>query len=668
MIGADRSEPEAWPDLSGYTESAEDLYENAPCGYVTNEASGHIGRVNRRFVDLVGYRATELVGRRRFSELLTKPGRVFYETHLRPLLDNVGAFTEMALDLVAADGTRRPVLVNAATHVDDLGRSIYRFVIVDARERRAYEQELLAERRSAERLAELSATILQADSSAALANAVAELGPAVFAARFAAVLFSDGGELRDPAASEMVGDAEIASALAGRGEVLDAYRFGRASFDVASCEVESCIEGEARQTVWAVPLREARTIIGVLVAGYDGERAAPARAPRLMEFVALQLAVAAHRLTLQAQQRAISLQLQQALLPRTINSIPSVDVAAGYRPATASVEVGGDWHDTYVFDDGRVGWVIGDVVGHGIEAAAVMGSLRSAFGALAPLASGPADALDKLHDFAHTSGCDFSTACCAMLDPVTGELRYAYAGHPPILLLGADGTTTFLDGAAAPLYGPRHRPRTDRSVTLAAGDAVLLYTDGLVEQGRRCISDGLTRLARCADQLRQLSADRFTHQLLETLAAEGPFGDDVALLCCRLVAHERLCIGRPAEPTALRDIRQALRWWCRHRSISDADQQTLQLLVGELATNSIEHGHRATDAAGEIMVELTLTNDDTVHARVEDNGRWHDAPTTGRRGWGLRLLRHMGHDVRIDRTAIGTRVSFTVPVRRVPPR
>jgi sigma-B regulation protein RsbU (phosphoserine phosphatase) len=133
-------------------DSTEDLYENAPCGYLSTFPDGQIARVNATLLGWLGYDRGELVGRRYFSDLLTAGGRLYHETHFAPLLAMQGQIGGVALELQAADGTRLPVLVNSAVKTDATGEPLLiRTTIVDARDRRAYERELLRARREADR-------------------------------------------------------------------------------------------------------------------------------------------------------------------------------------------------------------------------------------------------------------------------------------------------------------------------------------------------------------------------------------------------------------------------------------------------------------------------------------------------------------------------------------
>jgi phosphoserine phosphatase RsbU/P len=147
-------------------DSAEDLYENAPCGYLSTLLDGQIAKINTTLLTWLGYRRDQLVGRRYLSDLLTVGGRIYYETHLAPLVSMQGEVRGVALDLQAADGARLPVLITSVVKTDASGEPILvRTTVFDARDRRAYERELLRARQEAEseraRLQQLVATLQQ---------------------------------------------------------------------------------------------------------------------------------------------------------------------------------------------------------------------------------------------------------------------------------------------------------------------------------------------------------------------------------------------------------------------------------------------------------------------------------------------------------------------------
>jgi len=232
------------------------------------------------------------------------------------------------------------------------------------------------------------------------------------------------------------------------------------------------------------------------------------------------------------EQRTIALRLQRSLLP-DVEPGPSVDVHARYAPAQGAMSVGGDWYDVVELDDGRLAMSMGDVAGHGLSAAAAMGQLRSATRMLALGRHEPADALERLDRFAMTlDGRPLATVVFGILDPDTGRLRYACAGHPPPLLVLADGRTRYLEDGRSPLLGVEPvAMRPVGAVTMQPGDTLVLYTDGLVERPDRSIDDGLTDLAQ------QAAAVSHDPAVLAKALLDGvsePRRDDAAVLCIRL--------------------------------------------------------------------------------------------------------------------------------------
>jgi serine phosphatase RsbU (regulator of sigma subunit) len=227
----------------------------------------------------------------------------------------------------------------------------------------------------------------------------------------------------------------------------------------------------------------------------------------------------------------VALTLQRAVLAPTV--LPE-GFAAHYAPATRTLEVGGDWYDVVHLPDGRYGVVVGDVVGRGLEAAAVMGQLRSAGRALLLESRSPAQVLSALDTFAErTPGAVCSTVFCAVVDHSTGRVRYGSAGHLPAVLAEPDGGTRLLEDAPGlPLALDSGRTRTEADADLAPGATLLLYTDGLVERRHEPLDDGVSRAADVLQAHRSARpaevAEALTRELL------GDFrDDDVAFLVYR---------------------------------------------------------------------------------------------------------------------------------------
>jgi serine phosphatase RsbU (regulator of sigma subunit) len=229
--------------------------------------------------------------------------------------------------------------------------------------------------------------------------------------------------------------------------------------------------------------------------------------------------------------------LQQALLPKQLAAVPGLALAARYLPATTGAEVGGDWYDVLPLADGRVGLVIGDVVGHDIEAASVMGTLRHVLRAYAWPGGGPASVIRRVDELARGPESDaLATLVYALYDPARHHLAWSSAGHPPPLLVRPDGRAEYLLGANSTLVGVGPDvDRTERTATLDVGTTLVLYTDGLVETRVDSLTNGLDRLAALAQRQASASPDDLVDLLLTDVEAAEQRKDDIAILVARVV-------------------------------------------------------------------------------------------------------------------------------------
>jgi sigma-B regulation protein RsbU (phosphoserine phosphatase) len=230
-----------------------------------------------------------------------------------------------------------------------------------------------------------------------------------------------------------------------------------------------------------------------------------------------------------AETERIAHALQQSLLAGAPPDDPRISVASLYRPAVADLEVGGDWHDAFALPDDKVGIVVGDVVGRGLEAATAMGQLRSAVRALAGARHSPQAVLRHLDTFVEeVPTARYATLAYAEVDPAAGSVVLAAAGHLPPVLFG-DGDPRLFDGGRSTPLGitTPALPRTDATFTLAPGAGFVLYTDGLVERRDESIDTGLERL------LAATHATVTPAELLQELLADRPGDDDVCILVLR---------------------------------------------------------------------------------------------------------------------------------------
>ncbi|MFL6162634.1 MAG: SpoIIE family protein phosphatase [Jatrophihabitantaceae bacterium] len=281
----------------------------------------------------------------------------------------------------------------------------------------------------------------------------------------------------------------------------------------------------------SLPLLVGHRLVGALAVVFPRPRAFDAAERTFLLTVAGQVAAALERAALADVRREMADTLQRNLLPARLPTTEQVTVAARYIPAIEGTLAGGDWYDADLVTDDCLALTVGDVVGHGTAAAAVMGRLSSALSAFLVAGHRPARALELLDRLAaQIEGARLATAACLLLNPATGRLTYSTAGHPPPLLALPDGRVSWLDeghGPALAVLGAAHR--REAVVTVPAGATLLLYTDGLIERRDSSLDDGLDRLAAAAGRHQDAPPTDFIDRLLTDLL-DGGGTDDVALL------------------------------------------------------------------------------------------------------------------------------------------
>ncbi|WP_311203350.1 sodium/proline symporter PutP [Streptomyces gossypii] len=390
---------------------------------------------------------------------------------------------------------------------------------------------------------------------------------------------------------------------------------------------------------------------------------------RLAEEIVSRAAVCVDNARRFTRERTAARSMQRSLLPQELAGGSALEVASWYLPADAPSGVGGDWFDVIPLSGTRVALVVGDVVGHGMNAATTMGRLRTAVRTLANLDLPPDELLAHLDDLviglmgAHdgdgtasaedeTAGAAFLGATClyAVYDPVSRRCTLARAGHLPPVIVGPDGgVADILDMPAGPPLGLGYLPFESVEVELAEGSLIALYTDGLIETFDRDIDIGLSRLGDAltapGPELEEIG--RTAVDALLT----GPPSDDVALLLARThgLAPERVVSwDLPRDPAAVGHARtlagrQLAEW--------DMDELTFttELIVSELVTNAIRH------AAG--SVRLRLIRDRGLICEVSDasstSPRLRHARTTDEGGRGLLIVAQLAQRWGTRYTATG---------------
>jgi ABC-type multidrug transport system ATPase subunit len=338
--------------------------------------------------------------------------------------------------------------------------------------------------------------------------------------------------------------------------------------------------------------------------------------------------------------------LQQSLLPRGLPEQSALDVAYRYLPAEAGV--GGDWFDVIPLPGARVALVVGDVVGHGLNAAATMGRLRTAVHNFSSLDLPPDELLTHLDDLvsridqeqAATGGASAiigATCLYAIYDPVSRRCDVARAGHLPPALVRPDGAVEFLDVPAGPPLGLGGLPFETAELRVPEGSQLVMYTDGLVEDRGRDIDVGLDLLRRALGHPGREPEETCKAVIAELLTARPK--DDVALLVARtreLPADDVADWHVPSDPAAVADARAAACRQLAHWGLQDL-VFTTELILSELITNAIRY------ASGPIRVRLL--RDRALICEVSDAGstapHLRHAAVTDEGGRGLFLVAHV---------------------------
>ncbi|MEB4207508.1 SpoIIE family protein phosphatase [Mycobacterium sp. 94-17] len=358
--------------------------------------------------------------------------------------------------------------------------------------------------------------------------------------------------------------------------------------------------------------------------------------------------------------RETSLTLQRAMLPPVQ---PPPGFAVRYEPAVPPLEIGGDWYDVLPIGEHHIGIVVGDCVGRGLPAAAIMGQLRSSARALLINGAEPAVLLDQLDSAASLIPNAYcTTVFLAILDTDTGVLQYSNAGHMPAVLAGPrPGTTTLLtDAASVPLAVRRHEPRPQATQVLPPGSTLMLFTDGLVERKHESIDDGIDRAANVLAQDMTSPVDTVADRVLDELAPAAGYDDDVALVVYRH-RHAPLRIETGASADQLIHIRRRVANWLRAGGVTEEQAADIVLVVNEACTNCVEHAYRGF-AAGTMLLEVSL-DDGEVRTRITDYGSWKTPaiiPDSG--GRGLPLMQVLSDSMELDSTAVGTTADITFHV------
>ncbi|MFE4869992.1 SpoIIE family protein phosphatase [Streptomyces sp. NPDC056682] len=419
------------------------------------------------------------------------------------------------------------------------------------------------------------------------------------------------------------------------------------------------------RSMLVVPLKARNVVLGFMILLRHAERAEFNDMDRVTGAeLAARAGLVLDNARMYTYQESVAETLQDSMLPQVTPRMTGCDTATRYLPGTLLGRVGGDWFDSIKLPGSRTALVVGDVMGHGLNSAAMMGQLRTAVQTMAALDLPPGQLLRNLDDLAQRLGEHYLATCLyAVYDPIRGELLMANAGHvPPVIVRSADGRSELLELPTGAPIGVGGVPFETARIQVAPGDRLVMCTDGLVEVRGEDIGVGLATLCEYAAHP-AASMDDACDAIIRALNTRGGRKDDVALLMARLNGISRDDVAEWRLDTDPREVGRARRLVRRQLALWGLPEltETVELLVSEVVTNGIRHANGR-------RVELRLVRAEALLCEVADEG--HTLPTllsAGPRddaGRGLRVVSALAGEWGASRTGDGKTVWFDVALPR----
>jgi GAF domain-containing protein/anti-sigma regulatory factor (Ser/Thr protein kinase) len=505
------------------------------------------------------------------------------------------------------------------------------------------------------------------------------------------------GRLADACVVEVPGDTGLQRLDVGSGSILDAetslrligaedtpydsdapaavaYRTGTTQLAPLISPLASAL-GLGECTALAVPMTANGEVIGVMTFIDGAERRFQPDDVSLATEVASRAGVALSNATEYQRERVVAEVLQRAVLPDSLPLVEGMRFDAEYRAGAAGTYAGGDWYDIFRLDDAHVFFSVGDVMGKGAPAAALMGQVRSALRAYAVTGQSPSEVLSSLdHLFGVLAEDRVVTVVVGLVNPATGAVRLTNAGHPPPLMVRADGTTSFCAPESSLLIaaglGPSQRPEHD--VLLEPGDSLVMYSDGLVERRGESITAGMDRLSEVAIDVAQGGWPTRPAATLATLLGNDESTDDVVVLSLHYA-------GVPAEGTNAPEVGRGqggmstlylepvvestteARHWVEARLgyLPAEVAECASLLTSELVTNAVLHASTPLSVTLHLLsdrIRIDVADGSPVVPAIKEYGP--DAAT----GRGLTLFTTLASDWGVHTVPGGKIVWFELPV------
>jgi GAF domain-containing protein/anti-sigma regulatory factor (Ser/Thr protein kinase) len=451
-----------------------------------------------------------------------------------------------------------------------------------------------------------------------------------------------------------------------------AFRTGR----VHLAPTSALDQGEdAGSSALAVPLTANGAVIGVMTFIDGPGHHFSADDVSLATEVASRTGVALSNATRFQREHVVAEVLQRAVLPDSLPEVAGLALDAEYRAGAAGTYVGGDWYDVFQFDEEHIVFSVGDVMGKGESAAALMGQARSAIRAYAVEGQSPTEVLSSLdHLFDALVEDRVVTAVVGTISPSTGVVRLTNAGHPPPLIVKANGTPAYTTAhgsllIAAGLGGP---PRPVQEIALEPGDWLIMYSDGLVERRGELISVGMARLSELATRIAREGWPNHPAAALATRLTNDEQDDDVVVLALQYVGVAQEDTGEPSLGTTgdgmwtlrldpvVQSTPMARHWVSAHlRDVPSEAAECAALLTSELVTNAVLHAATPLSVTLHLMsdrIRVDVADGSPVVPSVKDYGA--DAAT----GRGLTLFNTLASDWGVQPADGGKIVWFELPV------
>jgi anti-sigma regulatory factor (Ser/Thr protein kinase) len=388
----------------------------------------------------------------------------------------------------------------------------------------------------------------------------------------------------------------------------------------------------------------------------------PATGLEVWDELALRIAVSVDAAQVYAREHHVADTLQRALLPERLPVDDRLSFAAAYLPGAQEAAVGGDWYDAFRLPDGRIAFSIGDVAGHGLRAAIVMGEVRQAFRAAALNPNSPSLVLERANTIVNMRANPVMvTAIFGIADPRDATVTYASAGHPAPILSLPSGSVSILPKDGVPLGIVDEVGATDWTFTIPPGAMLALYTDGMIEYSRDVI-DGEERLVEALREGMTFPDEDPARGLLRRVFDGRENTDDVATLTISAAEVSATTFGFTftAVPMAVPLVRRSLHRFVDSLGFDEDARFSILTAAGEAIANAVEHAYFGSPGVVRLQAHAT---DGVLYVLVEDDGKWKPAQRRDERGRGLPLMRALMDAVEIRTHQARTEVRLTMALR-----